>query len=71
HDRFLRAVDRYYATAVAIHEAAPSATGTDEPGPAGIGTVDADQAAASARDILRLAQAWPPAIDCPQQKRVF
>ncbi|WP_278373192.1 hypothetical protein [Brevibacterium casei] len=52
HDRFLRAVDRYYATAVAIHEADAGVTSADQADPAGIGTVDADQAAASARELI-------------------
>lgn len=57
HDRFLRAVDRYYATAVAIHEAGPARTATGEPSPgepdsAGTGADDAEAAAASARELI-------------------
>lgn len=67
HDRFLRAVDRYYATAVAIHEAGPARVGTEEagdawagtaepnpgePGTAGTGADGAESAAASARELI-------------------
>ncbi|HJF77999.1 MAG TPA: hypothetical protein K8V63_14685, partial [Brevibacterium linens] len=47
-DRFIRAVDRYYSTAVALHVARGS--GGTEPGAASAGSPDNEATAASAKD---------------------
>lgn len=54
-DRFIRAVDRYYTTAVALHEArdsADSATSGAASGAASAGSSDGDATTASAKDPI-------------------